>query len=193
MALEIPEEAARFIAQKLSVLYDAELPGLRPVHGAGLHVTMKFLGNIPSRARSKAVSSLATAAQGFSPVRLHTVGGGVYPGRKRPRVLWVGLGGEVETLRQLSEAIERSMKQAGFPEDTRTLFRPHVTVGRFQRNTPLSTVQVALGHVASIAPENEGHFGVHGLSLMSSTLTPGGAQYDRLAVVSLAEGGYSPS
>ena len=47
MALEIPEGAARYLTRSLAALYDAWLPGLRPVHTRGLHVTIKFLAEVP--------------------------------------------------------------------------------------------------------------------------------------------------
>ncbi len=185
VAVEIPEAVRRSLARELAPLFDAQLPGLRPVHVDGLHVTVKFLGEISGEAVADAASALTAATQGFAPVRLHTAGGGVYPGIRRPRVLWVGLGGEVEALRSLRDAVEESMKQAGFPEDTRATFSPHVTVARFRGNASNSTVRAALDHVSCLDLECEGRFAVNGLSLMRSTLSQTGAMYDRLALVPL--------
>ena len=185
MAIEIPELVRRIIAREMAPLFDASLPGLRPVHSDGLHVTVKFLGDIPVEAVANATSALTAAARGFAPVRLHPVGGGVYPGTRRPRVLWVGLGGEIEALRSLRDAVERSMKQASFPEDMRARFRPHVTVARFRGNASHSTVQAALEHVRNSDLECHGCFTVEGLSLVRSTLSQSGAVYDRLALVPL--------
>ncbi len=172
----------------MAPLLDASLPGLRPVHPDRLHLTVKFLGEMPDRAASDATIALSHAGEGFSHIRLHAVGGGVYPGKRRPRVLWVGLDGEIEALQLLRDAVERSMEQAGFPKDMRPRFRPHVTVARFRANAPASTVRAALDHVRCIASEEEGRFAVEGLSLMRSTLSQGGAVYDRLAYLPLANG-----
>ena len=83
MAVEIPELVKRALAREMAPLFDASLPGLRPVHSDGLHVTVKFLGDIPVKAIANATSALTAAARGFAPVRLHPVGGGVYPGTRR--------------------------------------------------------------------------------------------------------------
>ena len=193
MAIEVPEEVREYLARKTAPLFDASLPGLRPVHEANLHLTVKFLGEIPSGTVADAASALSVAVQGFSSLPLHTIGGGVYPGKRRPRVLWVGLGGGVEALQSLRDAVEESMGEAGFPQDTRAQFRPHVTVARFRANAAPSTVQAALDHVRNLPPEVEGRFTVEGLSLMRSTLSKGAAVYDRLAFAPLHGEGHGPT
>ena len=193
MAVEIPEEVREYLARKMAPLFDASLPGLRPVQEANLHLTVKFLGEISHGAVADATSALSVAAQGFSSIPLHTIGGGVYPGKRRPRVLWVGLGGGVQALQSLRDGVEESMEEVGFPQDTRAQFRPHVTVARFRANAAPSTVQAALDHVLNIPPEVEGRFTVEGLSLMRSTLSKGGAVYDRLALAPLNGEGHGPT
>ena len=186
VAIELPEEVRSFFAREMAPLFEASLLGLRPVHPDRLHLTVKFLGEILDSAVSDATIALSHAVVGFSHVRLHSLGGGVYPGKRRPRVLWVGLDGEIEALQSLRDAVETSMKKAGFPEDARPQFRPHITLARFRADAPASTVTTALDHVRYIASKREGRFTVGGLSLMRSILSQSGAVYARLAFVPLA-------
>lgn len=95
------------------------------------HITLAFLGEVePDRveplSRGLDVVGVDTAA-----VTLWLGGGGTFPPRGRPQVLWVGLRGDVGQLGELSRAVRRTAAEAGVTPD-RQVFRAHLTLGRWR-------------------------------------------------------------
>ena len=166
VALELPAE----VKEAVAALQDRRLPGVRWVEPEGVHVTLKFLGPTPEDAVARIGEALARAAAGRGPLRLTTTGIGRFP-----RALWLGLGGDVEGLIALRDAVEREMSPLGWPTDDRP-FRAHLTLGRLRSEAagvPPIEAPPALAFEASE------------VSLMQSELSPKGARYSRLLAVPL--------
>jgi 2'-5' RNA ligase len=89
------------------------------------HVTLAFLGDIEPETLPVVEQAVADAALASRPGQLR-VGGG---GRFGTSVLWAGLRGDVDTLRELAEGLRTSLKAAGLGFDERP-YRPHVTIAR---------------------------------------------------------------
>jgi 2'-5' RNA ligase len=94
------------------------------------HITLAFLGEVDSPEGLS--DGLQEAAACTSPFPLHLAGGGAFT---RARVVWVGVGGDGESLGGLASDVQRTCRDAGIPLETRR-FRPHVTVGRTGRLDP---------------------------------------------------------
>ncbi|MGH9749049.1 MAG: RNA 2',3'-cyclic phosphodiesterase [Candidatus Polarisedimenticolia bacterium] len=109
-------------------LRDIPLP-VRWVRPEGIHVTFKFLGEAGAGGRPAIEAALERAAARAAPFRLHTGGLGSFPDRGQPRVLWIGLGGDLAAAAKLHAALESEFAPLGFPIEERT-FRPHLTLGR---------------------------------------------------------------
>lgn len=94
------------------------------------HVTVAFLGDVPEDRVVRVHDALTVAAGGPSahPMTLRFAGGGRFGGRSGA-VIWAGVAGEVERLRQLARAVGRELRHARFALDRRP-YRPHLTISR---------------------------------------------------------------
>ena len=154
---------------------------IRWVRPAGIHLTLKFFGNIPPPAVDRISEAVAARTVGVAPFDLTVRTVGVFPDLNRPRVVWLGMAGEVERLLVLQTSLERAFGVLGFPREERP-FRAHLTLGRIK--TPKGLVGLAraveIGERATA-----GLFRADHLVLFRSELTPQGAVYARLAAFPL--------
>ena len=93
------------------------------------HLTLKFLGEISPDQVMQVDASLKRICSGFRPFSLEISETGIFKGQNMVRVLWLGLGGDLKILHQLSAGIDRSMSALGFPPEKRP-FTPHITIGQ---------------------------------------------------------------
>lgn len=92
------------------------------------HITLAFLGDVPTTRVSVAAAVMQEVAAGAVPLRLCVAGGGTFGGRRDP-ILWAGIGGEVDGLRRLARLLQRALRRARLPVDERPP-RPHLTIAR---------------------------------------------------------------
>jgi 2'-5' RNA ligase len=176
--------AIRFPEAVRTALWDACAPlreasdSVRWTPAGQLHITLRFIGNVPTRSIGTLAQRLREAAAGSRPFTLSLGGVGAFPSLRRPRVLWMGAESGPE-LSALHAAVEAALKDCGFePEDRR--FRPHVTLGRTRRGArrgataPVETAEVA--RVAA-AVDFSSELEVRHLYLMKSRLSPTGAEH----------------
>jgi RNA 2',3'-cyclic 3'-phosphodiesterase len=93
------------------------------------HVTLAFFGEVPE-ARVPVLTDALAAALGPVEVHLRLAGAGTFPARGDPRVLWVGVDGDVEQLAAVAGAAAEAGRSVGLDLDRRA-YQPHVTVGRW--------------------------------------------------------------
>ena len=106
----------------------ADRPPCRPDQW---HITLAFLGEVSKP--EVLYDGLRTAAARTSSFPLHLTGGGAFA---RARVVWVGIGGDADSLGALAADVQQACRDAGVPLEQRR-FRPHVTVGRTGRLDPV--------------------------------------------------------
>lgn len=99
------------------------------VHPADYHLTLKFLGDTPPARLSPLKQVLNEAVKGIKPFSLRLGGLGYFGEARRPRILWLGVEGELEQLRQLHHRVETYLVEMGYPVEKRN-FRPHLTLAR---------------------------------------------------------------
>jgi 2'-5' RNA ligase len=128
VAAEIPESIRRGLEALRRDLEEAPLP-VRWVRAEAVHVTLKFLGEAAPERERPIQESLAIAAGSSVPFELEAAGLGTFPERGAPRVVWVGLRGDLDAAARLQQAVEEALEPLGFPRETR-VFRPHLTLGR---------------------------------------------------------------
>jgi 2'-5' RNA ligase len=157
----------------------------RWVSPGSIHLTLKFLGNVPVNRVEEIHQAIVRGCEGFSPFRVSLTGLGCFPNMRRPRVIWVGIGGNVETLTQLQRSVDSELSRMGFKREKRG-FTPHLTLARIRdRARPqervelarLATTAQAVSSVSMVARE---------VCFIRSDLKPTGAVYTRLAAVPLA-------
>jgi 2'-5' RNA ligase len=158
-------------------------PSVRWVRPEGIHLTLKFLGEVAAVRRPGLEAALAGPAMGGTPFHLEASGVGLFPERGAPRIVWVGIRGEVETAAALRRAIDGATQPLGFEPEGRE-FRPHLTLGRV-RGSGGGDWRAALER-ASIA--EAGRFEVREFVLFESRLGPEGAAYTPLARFPLRAG-----
>lgn len=148
-------------------------PPVRWVRPEGIHVTLKFLGDVPEERVEELRVALGRAAAGLRPFDLIVEGAGVFPGPARPRVFWAGIVPEPQ-LELLQHAVEREIVPLGFPTEGRP-FRPHLTLGRAEKGGDAGGLRRAAERMAGMA--FGGAARVETVDLMRSTLARGGASY----------------
>jgi len=154
--------------------------GVRWVNEAGIHCTLKFLGEVDEAKTPQLVERLARV--NAHPVDLRVSGLGVFPGWRNPRVIWVGVSSETPHLQILQRKVERAVEPLGFPPENRA-FKPHLTLGRVRQPhdlEPLVTYLRAHQHEVDLGAFAAGQF-----TLFQSILRPGGAEYRALHHFSL--------
>jgi RNA 2',3'-cyclic 3'-phosphodiesterase len=180
VAVEIPEEV-RAALDAAQARLRQHLVRARWVRSGSMHLTLKFLGDIPAGQVAGAADALQVAVRGHAALRLSAAGIGAFPGIRRPRVLWAGLSGETEPLADLQRSVEEELAALGFPREERP-FRAHLTIGRFSEPVAPGPLAEAL---KDFATASFGEFTVQELVLFRSELKPSGAVYTALARVKL--------
>ena len=151
----------------------------RWVRPENIHITLKFLGDINPGDIDKIGAAMTAAAIEFPPVTLTVRGIGVFPGIKRPRVIWVGLGGDIRSLLSLQSRLEQELAGAGFPKDKRS-FKAHLTLGRIKQAVNPATIRQMITDYAGLSSDE---FTFNQVVLVKSDLKPTGAVYSKLKQV----------
>lgn len=140
IAIPLPQEGIAVLEETVQGL-DAEFGKcVRWVRPEGMHLTLKFMGDIPAALVERVLEALPQVTAGFSPFGLTIAGLGVFPNPRRPRVLWAGVQGDLETLSALQLAVDDAVGNLGLPKEMRA-FSPHLTLGRVRRE--VSEVQLS--------------------------------------------------
>ena len=185
IAIELPANARRALAGLVEELRLARIPGLRPARPEGIHLTLKFLGDVPlSRVEPVAVA-LESAARAHGPFVLTLGGTGVFPHGGVPRVLWAGIEGDLAALWALQGQVDDALAPLGFPKDLRA-FSPHLTMARIRNGTSKADRQLAARALSEIHVEPGAEISVASVELMRSTLKPDGAVHESLRSIPLA-------
>ena len=184
VAIELPEEVRKGLARLRDELERDEHRFVKWVDPGGMHLTLKFLGNIPSKRVTEVTGAMEEATHGISPFHLEISGLGAFPGLKQVRVFWVGIGGEVDKLSKLQQSIDAALAALGFAKEERP-FVPHLTLARIRQGASPSERRSFGELVDSTIFEEKYPVEVEAVNLMKSQLTPVGAVYTRLAVVRL--------
>ena len=134
IAVPLPSPALEDAGRLLRGLQQCDWP-VRWVRDDGLHVTLKFFGEVTSHRIEPIEEMLQFATAGMPPVELATLSGGAFPSRARPRVLRLELQAD-SGLELLQDRIERAGEEIGFAPEGRP-FRPHITLGRVREGERL--------------------------------------------------------
>lgn len=185
VAIELDRAMLRALETMQSVLKrEAPTWAVRWADSGGIHLTLKFLGDVPATQIPAIRAGLECACQPYRPFVLTCEGLGCFPNNQRPRVVWVGVRETIGVLSALQRAVEREIAPLGYPTEGRG-FTPHLTLGR-ARDTASSDELRRLGSlIAARAAGEIARMEARSVSLMRSELRPTGAVYTRLADVTL--------
>ena len=172
IAIDLPEHVHIALSQAQKV-FRGVCPDARWTRPEGIHLTLKFLGEI-SDAQNKQVVEALEQLGPFEQFPVEVKGFGFFPQPHRPRVFWAGVLAP-STLPELAARVESRLEKIGFAREERT-FSPHLTLARFSVPRPQPTLVAA----AAQASASLGKFEASEFFLYESKLSPQGAQYRKL-------------
>ncbi|MEO8539140.1 MAG: RNA 2',3'-cyclic phosphodiesterase [bacterium] len=183
VACEVPDEIKETIGEVIEGLRAKSGSDVRWIRPEGVHVSLKFLGEVPTKKLPAVKLAIQEAVVGHSPFELEFSTIGTFGGREGLRIMWVGIAGDVLRLEALVRAVNAALAVVGF-EPERRPFRPHLTLGRVRDEVPTrrrAEIEVAVGK--SGVPQVS--WRTAQVSLMRSRLTTSGATYEVLATFPL--------
>jgi len=180
IAIKLPQEIRTQIESYIDDL-NRYTKMVRWVKPDNLHLTIKFLGEIEPE-KVEQIKSTLERVKGFtSPFDLQIIESGCFPGRKRPRVFWLGFDKSgVTYLSEIQSWLEDQLNQVGFEKENRK-FLPHLTIGRVRGVDNYSDLYSYIDN----HPFKGKTFLVNKIYLIRSYLKPTGAVYRDLGTHSL--------
>jgi 2'-5' RNA ligase len=148
-----------------------------------IHLTLRFLGDLDQRQLKDAQSAMITTLAGGPPLLLAVRGLGLFPGIRKPRVVWCGLSGETDRLTDLHGRLCGALTRCGFSVETRP-FRAHLTLGRVTGAIHPTRLVAAIREQGGFASDR---FPVRSVHLYQSVLRPEGPVYTSLCSAELAQ------
>jgi len=187
LAFELPPDIKGVISE-VSRAGKALPLDLRWVKPDNNHLTMVFMGNVPEEKIQSIVETAKIVCAGFDPFDVSPGGLGFFGNRRHPRVLWMGLNGDIHRMGRFRDALQKGLKPFGIKTERRP-FKPHMTLGRFKKGArPWPHLDDMISEYADL----EGRTCSLGkLVLFKSDLTPGGAIYTKLGTWPLGGAGNS--
>ncbi len=159
--------------ERLAALLPDPAPGVRRVPPDRLHVTLRWVGNVPETTRSALVDRFSRLAWPTGAARISGVG--TFPNPGRPRVLWAGIEADAH-VRDVRQGLEMLCRDAGVDPDP-VPWRPHVTLGRMKGGRP----EWLSGFVAEHEALAMEPFGVGSITLYDSIPGATGVRYEPVA------------
>jgi len=185
IAIELPGNVLSALNQVQHELQrEPALARLRWVRPEGIHLTLKFLGETPAERQRDIESAISRAVAGVAPFELHVGKIGRFGSRNSPRVVWIDVDGDTDSLKRLQSQIEREVSPLGFPSESRA-FSPHLTLARVpperarEAAVPLDSALPRVVVPPATMTANE-------VALMKSDLQRGGAVYSQLFAAPMA-------
>ncbi len=126
------------LQEKLKATISEKTGKIRWLRKDQLHLTLKFLGDTTEDSINDVRRIMQNIADEFKPFNVSIQKTGCFPKIERPRVMWVGVSGELAKLDQLVERIQKKLNPLGFPKDENKYY-PHITIARAkypQKKTP---------------------------------------------------------
>jgi 2'-5' RNA ligase len=189
IAVNIPVEIKQALQEEIDRLR-ALIRGesVRWVRSEGIHLTLKFLGEISNSSLGEIHQTLEREAEKHPPGTLRVGGFGCFPNRHKPRVLWIGITEDKGTLALVQSSIHEKLIPLGFEKEGRP-FHPHLTLGRLRRNVSKSELSQLQDVVNEFVVGQIGQFEVREIRLIESILKPSGAEYSTLGEYTLGSKG----
>ena len=180
IGFELPEKIRSFISGIQEDLKSNRLDA-RWVQPKNIHLTLKFLGNINKEDTQKVGAAIFKSAADYAPISLAAKGIGAFPGINRPRVLWIGIKGQIDMLIQLQKSLDDKLEEIGFSKENRP-FKGHLTLARVKGRINQAKLINAIKKYGEFEPKS---FIADNIILFKSDLKSTGAVYTKLISVSL--------
>jgi RNA 2',3'-cyclic 3'-phosphodiesterase len=176
LAFELPPGIKKEVA---GISGEVKKTGLRAswVKPGNIHLTVIFLGDVNEQDTPGIISSIDNVIGKYKPFDISLGRMGVFPDIRKPRVLWLGLNGEIERLAALRDDLQKPLETFDVKQEKRS-FKPHLTLGRFRKPVrDKSLLEKILGKYGDISgPDGK----LDELILFKSVLNPGGSVYTKI-------------
>lgn len=182
IAVDMPPTVADAVKRCRAVL-EKKVSGVKWTKPENVHLTLRFLGEVPKEEIRKIGEAAFIVAKNSEGLRLQAEGGGIFPERGFPRVIWMGLQGEIDLLLSIRRKIDAALNEIGFPKEKRP-FRGHLTIGRVKGRADAGLLRRELQLIENIQSET---FTARRIALFKSDLKPGGAVYTPLVSAELGK------
>jgi 2'-5' RNA ligase len=176
LAFELPADIREIVSDVSRVARSFPLD-VRWVKVDNIHLTVVFMGGVPSDQLKGVGDRVREVCLNWAPFDVSINGLGLFGNSRRPRVVWIGLKGNVSRLSGFRDALQSCLIPFGIKQEKRP-FRPHLTLGRFRKGVGDQK------HLRSLLSRYEDLTSpvcfLNELVLFKSELKPGGAVYTRL-------------
>ena len=176
IAIPVPSQEIEALEQAVKGLDEEIGRQVRWVRSEGIHLTLKFMGDIPAATVDRVLEALPPVTSGFSPFELSISGLGAFPNSRRPRVLWARLDGGLKSLSKLQLAVDEAVGKLGLPKDQRP-FSPHLTLGRVRRGAAEGHLQKIGAVMSSTEIRSVSAWPADTVNLMRTELDPAGSRH----------------
>lgn len=180
VAMDIPEETRRALGALIERLR-AIRSGARWVRVEGMHLTLKFIGEVAPE-KSEAIQTALADVRSAAAVEMKFRGVGFFPNAKHPRVFWAGMEA-TPNLAEIAAEIEKRLEPLGIGREQRA-FKPHLTLARFNSEQGLAELrnEIERAGVIEFGASSSAEF-----HLYESKLKPSGAEYRKVATILFCE------
>ena len=172
-AIDLPDSVRSLLCHHIARLRE-QVPKARAswARDTNLHLTLKFLGEIPQPSVADFSTAASQTVAGVSPFSIRLEQTGAFPAQGQPRVLWIGVDDFSGALAGLHVRLEAESARAGFAREVRP-FQPHLTIARLRN--PEGARTLAAAHQQ--AKFNPVEIAVSELVVIRSELSSGGPKY----------------
>ena len=183
IALHLPSDVQATVGQTQdSLRRELVSPALKWTRPQDTHLTLLFLGEVADDLLPDVKAELREACKSFSNFELKLSEAGCFPNTRRPRVLWLGLGGDLDCLQLLYERVAEQCGTFGERRNNKP-FRPHLTLARIKFDD--KSISSRLGQCLTELRLDTARWRAESVELVQSELLPSGAKYSILESVKL--------
>ncbi len=180
VAIPVPDDIKQYARMMRNELGRAR-PDIKWVEYQNYHLTLKFLGEIEYKMLPELKKNLSMAGDSSPVFNLSAGGIGFFPNQTRPRVMWMGIKGEMEKAVFLGDRVDAYLGALGFEAEKDHRF--HLTLGRIRSEAGLKEMRSILDKMPG--KDNLRSFKIEHFHLMESTLSSAGPQYSILETFTL--------
>lgn len=150
-----------------------------------IHLTLVFLGSVQDSKLAVLRTAVEKGSVEIIPFEIAFKGLGAFPDFIQPRIVWVGLKGDLQTLARLQKGVVRKLKKTGFWFDQKP-FVPHMTIGRVKKSISQGALRDLGKKINKMRKiDFQSRILVNSVAIMKSELHPGGSVYTKLADIKL--------
>lgn len=173
VAVHVPDAIKAALRRMQQTLREASGDSVRWSTPEQLHITLLFLGYVDPSELPELEEAFIAAGKEMPRMHLSVQGLGCFPNERRPRVVWAGLVGDVEPLKEFQAKVQSALQGWCQKLETRA-YQPHLTLGRVREGARARKLGEA---IQAHAGATFGEWTPQGCSLMRSQLSPHGATY----------------